>query len=307
MKMYKNLIDSKPWKFSVVILIGLCALFLGLERSSNSLMSKQTIMILDYIFTLLFTAEIIIRILAANNLKSFFKVRDKEQNTNYFDADGLWNIFDLSLVEASIVSFIIQYFMNQSSHVEIFFVARLLRVSRVLRLFEVHEEIKRIERKILSVLPTIGSFLVLLSAIVFTYAIIGSHLFGECISCGKNIAGSFEDIGSSLQTVVLLLTMDGWGEIMTEVQLHSPILGTMYFVSFIFLIGVVFLNIFIAVLVSNIEDSMEVKWKKKKRLNRILSFENKIDSLENEVKTMKDDLQQQNQEIIRLLNNQKTH
>lgn len=300
MNSFKALISNKLWKVSIVVLIGLCALFLGLGSEYN-LMSKQTTMVLDYVFTLLFTVEIIFRILAADSLRSFLRIRDRGRNTNYFDADGLWNIFDLSLVVSSIVFLIIQFFISETSHVEIFFVARLLRVSRVLRLFGVHEDIKEIERKILSVLPTIGSFLVLLSAIVFTYAIIGSHLFGRCISCGKVIPGYFEDIGSSLQTVVQLLTMDGWGEIMEAVQIHSPIWGTIYFLSFIFLIGIVFLNIFVAVLVSNIEDSMEVKWKKKKRLNRLLNFENKIDSLEKEVLSTKEELNKRNEEILKLL------
>src|SRR5690606_8899201 len=106
-----------------------------------------------------FTAEISIRMLAAKNVKTFFKIRDKQDNPNYFDADGLWNIFDFALVLGSIASLVIQLFVNESSHIELFFVARLLRISRVLRLLEVHEEIKRIERKILSVLPTIASFL----------------------------------------------------------------------------------------------------------------------------------------------------
>ncbi len=301
MTKFKKVINSKPWKYSIVLLIGLCALFLAYERSEYNVMSKQTTLIIDYIFTFLFAVEIIIRIIAAESLKSFFKIRDKRQNSNYFDADGLWNIFDLSLVVASIASLIIQLFISETSHVEVFFVARLLRVSRVLRLFEVHDEIKKIERKILSVLPTIGSFLVLLGAIVFTYAIIGSHLFGNCTKCGSQIDGYFENIGTSLQTVVQLLTMDGWGEIMESVQQFSPVWGTIYFLSFIFLIGVVFLNIFVAVLVSNIEDSMEDKWKKKKRLNRLLHFENKIDSLEREVLSMKEEINKRNEEILKLL------
>lgn len=293
---YNSIIKSTEWKAAVVILITLCALFLGFEKSDYNQMSKHTTLIIDYIFTMLFTVEIAIRMLAAKDVKAFFKIRDKQDNPNYFDADGLWNIFDFALVVGSIASIVIQLFMNESSHIEIFFVARLLRVGRVLRLLEVHEEIKKIERKILSVLPTIASFLVLFGAIIFTYAIIGSHLFGECNKCGNMISNSFADIGSSLLTVVQLITLDGWSEIMKEVQKHSPILGTIYFLSFIFLIGIVFLNIFMAVLVNRMENNLEEKDNSESR-----KMESKINSLENEIRAMKLESKTRDDEIIRLL------
>ena len=88
-------------------------------------------------------------------------------------ADALKVFFPLCKYESVAAIFFIHLF----KHPEIVTLFRVVRVFRIIRIFEIHKSLKQTERKIMSVIPTVMVFAILLAFIHFVYAIIGCNLY----------------------------------------------------------------------------------------------------------------------------------
>lgn len=163
---------------------------------------------------------------------------------------GFWNWFDFSIVVLSVVSMLSHIF----DHPEFLIISRLFRVLRVLRLLDMSESLKAVERKIISIIPTIFSFGLLLAILLYIYSIIGIYLFGP-INFGK---ADFTSITSAFMSLFKVMTLDSWSEIMDAVSAQAPIpwLAKVYFISFVILTAIVSFNVFVAVLTSQVYDQL---------------------------------------------------
>ena len=149
-----------------------------------------------------------------------------------------WNLFDFSIIVLSLVP----------ATGDAALVARLVRILRVLRLVSAVPQLRLIVATLVRSIPSMGHVIMLMSVIFYIYAIAGLHLFGDV---DPDHWGS---LGASLLTLFQLVTLEGWVELMeTGMEVHP--LAWVFFVSFVLIGTFVILNLFIAVVINNLETS----------------------------------------------------
>jgi voltage-gated sodium channel len=176
-------------------------------------------------------------VLAVFVLEAVLKITAVAPQFRRYFGDG-WNLFDFTVV---ILSFI-------PSTGEFALVARMVRVLRVLRLVSAMPQLRLIVATLVRSIPSMGHVLMLLAIVFYIYAITGFHLFHE------HDAEHWGSLGAALLTLFQIVTLEGWVEVM-EQALEARPLAWIYFVSFVLIGTFVVLNLFIAVVVINLEAS----------------------------------------------------
>jgi voltage-gated sodium channel len=149
-----------------------------------------------------------------------------------------WNLFDFSIVVLSLIP----------ATGDAALVARLVRILRVLRLVSAVPQLRLIVATLVRSIPSMGHVIMLMSVIFYIYAITGVHLFAEA---DPQHWGS---LGSSLLTLFQLVTLEGWVELM-ETTMETQPWSWIFFVTFVLIGTFVILNLFIAVVINNLETS----------------------------------------------------
>lgn len=274
----QNIVESKFFIRLTSIMIICCSIVLGIETSFPAHLS--VFQVIDAIFTAYFAIEIIIRVLAESNKLKFFKLfyfkKQEGKITIHFEEKGFWNWFDFLITGFSIFSLIVHVF----EHPEFLVVGRLFRVLRILRLLEVSQELKEVERKIVSIIPTVFSFALLLGILIYIYSIIGIYLFSH----HKYENADFSSLGSSFLSLFQLMTLEGWVDMMYQASSHYEnswfIKG--YFISFVILTVIISFNVFVAVLTSQVQEKINAE--------NILEEKKILKNMENSLKENNEDL-----------------
>jgi voltage-gated sodium channel len=237
---------SKRFQTIVSIAIILCSIILGVETFYPE--HKFVFDVLDFAFTFFFLGEIILRIVAEQSPLHFFKLFSIKNKKIHVDENGFWNWFDFLIVAVSVTSL----FQHLFEHPEFLVVSRLFRVLRVLRLLEISSELKSVEHKIVSIIPTIFSFALLLGILLYIYSIIGIYLFSH----HQYDHADFTSLGHAFITLFQLMTLDGWSDMMyaASASYNDSWLIKAYFVSFVVLTAIVSFNVFVAVLTSQVHE-----------------------------------------------------
>jgi voltage-gated sodium channel len=149
-----------------------------------------------------------------------------------------WNLFDFTIIVLSLLP----------ATEEFALVARLIRVLRVLRLVSAMPQLRLIVATLVRSVPSMGHVVTLMSIIFYIYAVTGYHLFHE------HDPEHWGTLGASLLTLFGIVTLEGWVQVMeTALELHAW--SWVYFVSFVLIGTFVMLNLFIAVVINNLEAS----------------------------------------------------
>jgi voltage-gated sodium channel len=147
-----------------------------------------------------------------------------------------WNLFDFSIVVLSLVPATEDFAL----------VARLVRILRVLRLVSAVPQLRLIVATLVRSIPGMGHVILLISIIFYTYAVTGFHLFHE------HDPEHWGSLGAALLTLFQMVTLEGWVDVMeTAMEAHSW--SWIYFVSFVLIGTFVMLNLFIAVVINNLD------------------------------------------------------
>jgi len=213
----------------------------------------------DYFVTIYFVFEIAIKLVAEKKLSNFFK-------------NG-WNVFDFTIVVVTLLP------LESSGFAAI---ARLLRVFRLLRLFTARPELKAIIDMLIKAIPSIIDIVILMFIIFYIYAIIGNFYFAELPS------GLWKDFLISMLTLFRVLTFEDWTDVMYEAMEVYP-WAWIYFVSFVIIAAFVFFNLFVAVIIGEMQKIQEKDMKDEihedsQKLDRLLD---EMASLKAEIKTLK--------------------
>lgn len=222
------------------------------------MLSARFFRIADGGITLFFSVEVVLRIAAEPKPWEFFRVfhvAPRPVDGPRFalarltlNEHGFWNVFDFTVTVLSVIAILV----TPSDHVEYPLAARLLRIFRVLRLFELGPQLRRVEKQIVAVIPTVFSFILLLAVLLYVFAIFGTHLFAD----GSTQVADFSSVEKSYLTLFQVMTLDNWSDVMHAVQQKHPWLGPLYFIAFIVLTAIVSLNVFIAMLSQKVEEAM---------------------------------------------------
>ena len=99
-------------------------------------------------------------------------------------------------------------------------------------------------------IPNVGHILMLMSIIVYIYAIIGFQLFHE------HDPEHWRNIGISVLTLFEIITLEGWVEVNNKAMELNPF-AWVYFVSVVVVSTFVVVNLFIAVVINNLDRAKE--------------------------------------------------
>ena len=216
--------------------------------------------ILDYMVTIYFLIEIAIKLYAEEKTMDFFK--------------SGWNVFDFVIVVITVVPL---------DNTAIAPIARIFRIFRVLRLLTSRPELKKIIDMLIRAIPSIVDIVILMFIVFYIYAIVGNYLFEDAAS------GLWKDFLISMLTLFRILTFEDWTDVMYEgMEIYSW--SWIYFVSFVVIAAFVFFNLFVAVIIGEMQkidnkDMMDDIHAENDKLDLILI---QIQELKAEIKTLKE-------------------
>ena len=154
-------------------------------------------------------------------------------------------------------------------------VIRVFRVGRLLRFFEKAKGIQRLLFSLVISLPALFNVGAILFLIVFIYAIIGMSFFAHVKKTGAlNEVVNFETFLNSILLIFRLMTAAGWNDVLEPLLIQPPDcdpnykgmsngncgndwIAVCYFSSFIIIIFLVLINMYVAVILENYNNVME--------------------------------------------------
>lgn len=258
MKIFQ-LIAGHRWFTHIIIgLILFNAVLLGLETVERWYSQYfHWFHFFDQLLLWVFTLEIIIRLLSYRRPWTFFK-------------DG-WNIFDFVIVASG-------HILTGAPFVT---VLRILRVLRVLRAFSVIPSLRRMVNALLMTIPALGNILLLMSLIFYIFGVAGTVLFREASP------EYFGTLGRSLLTLFQVVTLESWASGVMRPLLAQVPWSWIYFVSFVLIGTFVIFNLFVGVIVNNVDRAEEEEMKAALQLSGELSDEEHTKLMRIEFKEMK--------------------
>ena len=168
-----------------------------------------------------------------------------------------WNVFDFTIVAICFIPAAGQYAL----------VMRMARLLRVLRLVRFIPRLRILVSALIKSLPSMFYVSILLGLLFYMYAVAGTFLFRE------NDPVHFGTLHESMLSLFRIVTLEDWTNIMytaiygcdvfpygmrqelcTSPQ-QFPIIGTLYFVSFVLIGTMIVLNLFIGVIMSGMDEA----------------------------------------------------
>jgi voltage-gated sodium channel len=211
--------SSKSFEISIIAVIVVSAIAVGAHSYSLSPETIKALIIMDYAITVIFCVEIAIRMLAEDKVPDFFR--------------SGWNVFDFTIVAVSIIPI---------AGTQVVWVARLVRIFRVLRLISYVPQLRIIIDTLLKAIPRIGYVVLLMFILFYMYGTIGNMFFAEINPV------LWGNVSISMLTLFRILSLEDWTDVMYESMEVYP-LSWIFYLSFIFLVAFVFLNIMVAIVI----------------------------------------------------------
>jgi hypothetical protein len=203
-----------------------------------------------------------------------------------------WNRFDFSIVLGLIIGFLLKLTINDAELASsISSIISLLRIGRLVRLVRLVKSLRLIVNSIVTALPGILNTGGLLLLLYFVYAVIGMNLYGLIGFQGElNEHANFRSLGNSMLLLFRFSTGENWNGFMWDLLEARPrcdpnptydksspwcvrdedhlscteVNGCsaggsvfVYFYSFILIVGLVALNMFVGVVLEAYESSRE--------------------------------------------------
>ncbi|CAK8686115.1 unnamed protein product [Clavelina lepadiformis] len=254
---------NKYFELGVSAVIGINIVTMATEHYNQPKALDLALKYANYVFTSVFVLEAIIKLIALGVCRYF---RDK------------WNVLDMIIVLLSIAGILIEDVWTQTTFMNptIIRVMRVLRIARVLKLLKISKGIRSLLETMARALPQVGNLGMLFLLLFFIFAALGVELFGTLVcdkehTCeGLNRHASFKNFGIALLTLFRISTGDNWNGIMKDTLRNtdcssapdctrnccvSSIISPLYFVVFVMMAQFVLVNVVIAVLMKQLEES----------------------------------------------------
>jgi voltage-gated sodium channel len=164
-------------------------------------------------------------------------------------------------------------------------VLRAFRILRVLRLFSVVPQMRRVIGALGHSLPGMASVIGVLGIIFYVSAVLATKLFGQ--HPDANMQEWFGSIGASAYTLFQIMTLESWsmGIVRPTMELFPQ--SWLFFVPFIIITSFAVLNLFIGIIVDAMQVMHEEEGKPEQTFatkEDILRLEAKIDAVLNKAK-----------------------
>ena len=221
----QRLIAAPLFEYSIIGLILLNAAILGLETEPTLVTSYGEWFTLGHQL-----------VLAAFIIEATLKISAVAPRFKLYFGDS-WNLFDFSVIVLSLLP----------ATGELAMIARLARLLRVLRLISALPKLRLIVDTLMRSIPSMGHIMLLMSIIFYVYAIAGYQLFHQ------HDPEHWGNLALSMLTLFRVVTLEDWTDVMyTALELYNW--AWIYFISFIFMGTFVIINLFIAVVLNNLEE-----------------------------------------------------
>lgn len=222
----RRISEARWFQWGIIGVISLNAVVIGLDTSATLRADFHDFFeLVNQVFLGVFVLEVIIKLVAVHPRPS-----------RYF-RDG-WNLFDFTIVAISLLP----------ATGELATLARLARLLRVLRLVSALPELRLIVATLVRSVPSMFNVICLMSIIFYIYAVAGYHLFHEVDPTHWNT------LGISLITLFRIVTLEDWTDVMYAAMEHHW-WAWAYFVSFVVVGTFVVINLFIAVVLNNLDEA----------------------------------------------------
>ncbi len=260
--------ESRFFRYSILSVIMFTAVLIGIEAFPQFMGEHPS---LEHWFSLLhevilwiFITEAVIKLIAAwPRPQDYFK-----------DA---WNVFDFTLIVLSLIPFAGQFAL----------IGRLLRLFRVLRLVAALPELRLIVETLLRSIPSMMNVIILMSIIFFIYGVAGYHLFHE------HDPLHWRDLSYAILTLFRVVTLEDWTDVMYKAMELSPYYG-FYFVSFVVFGTFIVINLFMAVVINNLDEAKQAQLAKLQNpdihtelMQTLQGTRQQLEQLEAQIKTLK--------------------
>ncbi|KAM3876104.1 voltage-dependent R-type calcium channel subunit alpha-1E [Diretmus argenteus] len=255
-----HFVVSPSFEYTVLAMIALNTIVLMMKYYSAPPAYEAVLKHLNTAFTVLFSVECVLKIMAFGFL-------------NYFR--DTWNIFDFITVLGSITEIVVDLQSVDTFNMSFL---KLFRAARLIKLLRQGYTIRILLWTFVQSFKALPYVCLLIAMLFFIYAIIGMQVFGN-IKLNEethiNQHNNFKSFFGALMLLFRSATGESWQEIMlsclggqqceTDTSLPSTLLtsdqergcGTefayFYFVSFIFFSSFLMLNLFVAVIMDNFE------------------------------------------------------
>ena len=262
-----RLTKSHKFEYFIVALILINAVLVGVETLPRVMQHY------DHWIMLGFQITLIIFIVEAA-LKMFAQWPRPDR---YF-RDG-WNVFDFAIIVLALVPATGGFAI----------VARMARLLRLLRLVSAVQELRLIVATLVRSIPSMLHIVVLMSLIVYVYAIIGYQLFHE------HDPEHWRNLGISLLSLFRVVTLEDWTDIMYKAMELHP-LTWMYFVSFVVLGTFVVINLFIAVVINNLDEAKQERLRELEQAPTADSILSELRSTQQALRRLEEQLQRRRED-----------
>lgn len=174
-----------------------------------------------------------------------------------------WNVFDFAIVAVCFLPF------NASGAA----VLRLARLLRVLKLVKALPKLQVLVNALLKSIPSMGYVSLLLGMLFYVYAVAATMFYGA------NDPIHFGNLQTSMLSLFRAVTLEDWTDLM-YIQMYgcanygyggsealctassaSPVMGALFFVSFILVGTMVILNLFVGVIMTGMDEAREEQQK----------------------------------------------
>lgn len=268
-KQCENFVNSRGFDIFITIVILVNSFLIGVQTMHNI----PTVNFIQEICLFIFTAEVIVRYIAAGSIKNYFKLG--------------WNVFDLVLVLIGWIP--ASLFSNASSITAI----RVLRVFRVLRLLRTLGEVKLIISVLIRSLRSLLYNGILFFIFLYLFAVAGISMFrlpnpdtlsGEELAryeqlmndaphSPSNSPDPYGNMGEAFFTLFRALTGEDWTDLRYNLitaseygLIHvSPSVVTVYHVMWFCMAAFLLLNLVTGAVINNYQLSIEEEEDKKKK------------------------------------------
>ncbi|XP_037625796.1 voltage-dependent R-type calcium channel subunit alpha-1E isoform X2 [Sebastes umbrosus] len=251
-----HFVVSPSFEYTVLAMIALNTIVLMMKYYSAPPAYEAVLKHLNTAFTVLFSVECVLKIMAFGFL-------------NYFR--DTWNIFDFITVLGSITEIVVDLQSVETFNMSFL---KLFRAARLIKLLRQGYTIRILLWTFIQSFKALPYVCLLIAMLFFIYAIIGMQVFGNIkLDEETHITqhNNFKSFSGALMLLFRSATGESWQEIMlsclggqkceTDTSLptsdHEGSCGSdfayFYFVSFIFFSSFLMLNLFVAVIMDNFE------------------------------------------------------
>lgn len=236
--------------------------------------------LIDQLILAVFVLEVVVR-MGAHGSKPWRYFQDP------------WNVFDFSIVAACFLPLNSQYVV----------ILRLARILRTLKLVRALPRLQIIVSALLSSIPSMGYVSLLLFLLFYIYGVTATFLFGA------NDPIHFQNLQISMVSLFRAATLEDWTDLM-YIQMYGcanygyggnealctqstayPVLGALFFISFVLLATMIVLNLFVAVIMNGMTDAVQANKDEQKELQQTeLALYQEMEQLAEQLKAVQENL-----------------